>query len=318
MDITATHSNAFACPIYKGTNDGLFAAAGAVEKLPPSGVKRRKSDSLSVFCADLSTFPLAIAWYSACTPLCRKNMDPLTGAAASGLRTSLESLDMLSNNLSNVTTTGFKTDREFYDLYTSADALEPGAYDPTQMPTIQKNWTDFSQGLLQHTGNDIDVGILGEGFFSVKGPSGKLYTRNGAFLLSPAGQIITQEGYPVTDRNGNPIQLDPARGVEIDTKGGVHQSGQTVGQLDMVSFTDLRSLSKQGATYFKYNGSDTDIKQASGEMQQDRIESSNVGSAESAVRLVSVMRQFEMLQKAIGIGTDMNKEALEEVARSGQ
>lgn len=245
-------------------------------------------------------------------------MDPLTSAAASGLRTSLESLDMLSNNLSNVMTSGYKTDREFYDLYTSADALEPGAYDPTQMPTVQRNWVDFSQGLIEHTGNDLDVGILGEGFFSVKGPAGKLYTRNGAFLLSSAGQLITQEGYPVIDRNGNAIKIDPALPVEIDTKGGIHQAGQAVGQMDLVSFADLHSLSKQGATYFKFSGPASDIKQAPGEVQQDRIETSNVASAESAVRLVSVMRQFEMLQKAISIGTDMNKEALEEVARSGQ
>jgi flagellar basal-body rod protein FlgF len=245
-------------------------------------------------------------------------MDPLTGAAASGLRTSLESLDMLANNLSNVTTTGYKTDREFYDLYTSTDALEPGAYDPTQMPTIQKNWTDFSQGLLQHTGNNLDVGILGEGFIAVSGPSGKLYTRNGAFLLNTSGQLITQEGYPVRDRNGSPIQVDPTKSVEIDTRGGVHQAGQPVGQMDLASFTDMHALSKQGATYFQFNGPATDIRPAAGEVQQGRIEGSNVGSAESAVRLVSVMRQFEMLQKAISIGTDMNKEALEEVARSGQ
>lgn len=245
-------------------------------------------------------------------------MDPLTAAATSGLRSSLESLDMLSNNLANVTTTGYKLDREFFDLYTSADAQEPGAYDPTQMPTVQKNWTDFSQGLIQHTGNDMDTAILGEGFFTVKGPSGKLYTRNGAFLLSTAGQLITQEGYPLLDSNGNPIQIDPTVSLQIDTKGGVHQAGQTVGTMAMVSFADPHQLSKRGSTYFAYNGSDTDISVAPGEVQQDRIEASNVGSADSAVRLVTVMRQFEMLQKAISIGTDMNKEALEEVARSGQ
>jgi flagellar basal-body rod protein FlgF len=245
-------------------------------------------------------------------------MDPLTGAAASGLRTSLESLDMLANNLSNVQTTGYKTDREFYDLYTSSDALEPGAYDPTQMPTIQKNWTDFSQGVLQQTGNSLDVGISGEGFIAVKGPSGKLYTRNGALLLNTSGQLVTQEGYPVSDPKGVPIQVDPAQPLEIDSNGGVHQAGQTIAQMELASFTDLHALSKQGSSYFQYNGPATGIKPATGEVRQGRIESSNVGSAESAVRLVTVMRQFEMLQKAISIGTDMNKEALEEVARSGQ
>ena len=110
-------------------------------------------------------------------------MNQLTGAAASGLRTNIESLDMLSNNLSNVMTSGFKMDREFYDLYTSSDALEPGADHPTQMPTVQKNWVDFGQGLIQHTGNDLDIGILGEGFISVQGPNGKLYTRNGSYVV---------------------------------------------------------------------------------------------------------------------------------------
>ncbi len=225
---------------------------------------------------------------------------------------------MLSNNLANVTTTGYKTDREFYDLYTSADALEPGAYDATQMPTVQKNWTDFTQGTMQHTGNDLDAGILGEGFFTVQGPNGKLYTRNGAFLLSPSGQLTTQEGYPLLDGNGSPIKIDPAVPMQLDSKGGVHQAGQTIGQMELVSFADPHTLSKRGANYFQYAGPEDGIQAASGEVQQDRIEASNVGSAESAVRLVTVMRQFEMLQKAISIGTDMNKEALEEVARSGQ
>jgi flagellar basal-body rod protein FlgF len=318
MDITANDYNAFACPSPEANKCGALEAMKGVKKPPLSGAHRRESDDRPAFAPVYRRFCLRLPGPPRAFLGSEKNMDPLTGAATSGLRTSLESLDMLSNNLANVTTTGFKSDREFFDLYTSADSLEPGAYDPTQMPTIQRNWTDFSQGLMQHTGNDLDVGILGEGFFSVNGPSGKLYTRNGAFVMSPTGQLITQEGYPVTDRQGKPIKIDPVRDIEIDTKGGIHQAGQTVGQLDLVSFADLHSLSKQGATYFKYNGSDTDIKVAPGEVQQDRIESSNVGSAESAVRLVSVMRQFEMLQKAIGIGTDMNKEALEEVARSGQ
>ena len=245
-------------------------------------------------------------------------MDPLTSAAASGLRTSLESLDMLANNLANTQTSGYKMDREFYDLYTSDDALAGGDTNPTQMPVVQKNWTDFSQGLLQHTGAPLDFGILGEGFFAANGPSGPLYTRNGAFLMNPSGQLTTQEGYPVRDINGKPIQLSLNVPVEVDTRGGVHQGGQNIAQLEVSSFKDLSALSKRGATYFTFNGQPSDIKPATGEIQQARVEDSNVGSAESAVRLVSVMRQFEMLQKAISIGTDMNKEAIEEVARSGQ
>ena len=101
------------------------------------------------------------------------------------MRTSLEWLNMLANNLANTQTSCYKLDREFYDLYTSQDALDGGSYDPTQMPMINKNWTDFSQGSLQQTSNQLDFAIAGDGFFTVNGPSGPLYTRNGTFRIVP-------------------------------------------------------------------------------------------------------------------------------------
>jgi flagellar basal-body rod protein FlgF len=246
-------------------------------------------------------------------------MDPLTSAAASGMRTSLESLDLLANNLANVQTNGYKVDREFYDLYTSADALTGATDDPTQMPDIVKNWTDFSQGTLQQTSNPLDFAIGGEGFFAVNGPNGNtLYTRNGSFRLSATGQLITQDGYTVRDTKGNPIQLDANQPISVDASGTIMQAGQNVAQLQVASFTDLGQLTKQGASNFRFNGQANAIKRAPGEVQQGKVEGSNVTTAESAVRLVTVMRQFEMLQKAMSIGTDMNRQAVEEVARSGQ
>jgi flagellar basal-body rod protein FlgG len=187
------------------------------------------------------------------------------------------------------------------------------------MPDIVKNWTDFSQGSLQPTSNPLDFAIGGDGFFAVNGPNGNtLYTRNGSFRLSAKGQLITQDGYAVRDVNGKPVQLDPTQPVSVDTAGTITQAGQTVAQLQISSFADPGQLAKQGATYFQFNGQPADIKRATGEVQQGKIEGSNVTAAESAVRLVTVMRQFEMLQKAISIGTDMNHQAIEEVARSGQ
>src|ERR1700679_189976 len=102
---------------------------------------------------------------------CWKLVDPLTSTAASGLRSSMESLDLLANNLANVQTSGFKSDREFYTLYAASEAAEPGAYDPTQMPEIERNWTDYAQGNVRQTGNPTDIAISGTGFFTVSGPS---------------------------------------------------------------------------------------------------------------------------------------------------
>lgn len=247
----------------------------------------------------------------------RNPMDPLTSTAASGLRSSMESLDLLANNLANVQTSGFKSDREFYNLYTAPEANEPGAYDPAQMPNIEGNWTDFGQGNLRQTANPTDLAISGTGFFTVTGPSGPLYTRNGVFKVTSAGRLVTPEGYPLLGGDGQAIQLDPSQRLDLTPQGELSQGGQVAGTIQPVSFVRTSDLSKQGASYFRFDGPATSVSPASGEVLQGRLEDSNVGSAESTVRLVTVMRQFEMLQKAIGIGVEMNQKAIQEVAKSG-
>jgi flagellar hook-basal body protein len=82
----------------------------------------------------------------------------------------MESLDMLANNLANVSTTGFKIDREFYSLYAAPEAVaRDGADNPQVLPTIDRSWTDLSQGSLQQTGKQLDLALDGRGFFTVSG-----------------------------------------------------------------------------------------------------------------------------------------------------
>lgn len=240
----------------------------------------------------------------------------MTGAAASGLRARMESLDMLANNLANSETGGYKIDREFYSLYVAPEAA--GADSPVAMPVIERAWTDFSQGTIRPTGNPLDFALSGKGFFAVDGPAGPLYTRQGAFRLSPAGVLVTTEGYPVRLAGGRQLQTSSPAPLEVAPDGVVSQEGRALGQLAVMNFTDANVLAKQGSSYFQ--GTDPAAAQVPAsdvQVQQGKLEGSNVGSAESAVRLVSVMRQFEMLHKAISIGAEMNKKAVEEVARIG-
>jgi flagellar basal-body rod protein FlgF len=242
-------------------------------------------------------------------------MDALTGAAASGLRARMESLDMLANNLANTETGGYKTDREFYSLYVSPDAAGVA---PAQMPVIERQWTDFSQGVIRPTGNPLDFALSGKGFFSVDGPNGPLYTRQGSFKLSPAGVLVTTEGYAVRLANGRQLQTSSDGPLEVSASGDVIQQGQPLGKLAVMDFADTGVLSKQGSNYYRPGDPAITPAAATGvEIQQGKLEGSNVGTAESAVRLVGVMRQFEMLHKAMAIGAEMNKKAVEEVARVG-
>jgi flagellar basal-body rod protein FlgF len=242
-------------------------------------------------------------------------MDQLTVTAASGMRSRLEALDLLANNISNSGTAGYKADHEFYNLYASADAEGRST-----VPDVERNWIDFSQGMVRETGNPLDVALAGRGFLAADSPGGILYTRNGALRLSKTGVLETVEGYAVRANTSNghiQARLGPAAGaLRIQKDGLVLQDGQALGSLTLADWPKPESLEKQSGAYFRLVDSTLKPAAATGaEVLQGQLESSNAGPAEAAVRLVGVLRQFEMLQKAVSLGAEMNKKAVEDVAR---
>lgn len=241
-------------------------------------------------------------------------MDPLTIAASSGLRSRMDSLELLANNLANAATSGYKDDREFYGLFT-ADSSEPGTGSST-LPVVEKQWTDFSQGNLQTTGSPLDVALSGRGFFSVNGPSGPIYTRNGNFHVSATGELVTSEGFAVRGDGGGTISVGLGKTIDIGTDGTVRQDGKAVGRLAVVDFKTPASLKKMSGAYFESADPTAQLTAVTGTtVEQGKLENSNVPVAASTMRLVGVMRQFEMLQKAIALSGEMNKSSVEQVAR---
>jgi flagellar basal body rod protein FlgG len=233
-------------------------------------------------------------------------MDSLLIAAASGMKSRMESLDMLANNIANTGTVGFKADREFYNLYQQ------------QLPLIENRWTDFSQGSLVPTGNPFDLALSGPGFFALNGPSGTVYTRNGSFRISKTDQLESPEGYTLRNvlDQGKPMVVDPSQAVTVDKDGVVFQAGQQLGkiQLDQIP-TAADAIAKLGNNYFALNPGAGPRAATATEVVQGQQEQSNVSASDSTMRLVNVMRQFEMMQRALNIGSQMNKEAIQDVAR---
>ena len=243
-------------------------------------------------------------------------MDPITAIAASGMRARLESLDLVANNIANASTGGYKADREFYSLYIAPESAAAADDPPPAMPVIQRHWTDLSQGVLQSTGNALDVALSGNGYFRVSGPAGPLYTRNGSFHLDAGGRVVTAEGYAVETTARAALSLPNSTPIEIARDGTVRQDGNVIGQLAIVDFTSAAAPSKAGNNYFEAGGAAPQTP-AGTTVEQGKLEASNSGTAEAAVRLVGVMRQFEMLQKAIALGSDMSKQAIQQVAKVG-
>ncbi len=240
-------------------------------------------------------------------------MDGISSLVASGMRSRMDSLDLVANNIANSETGGYKADREFYSIYASAEASADRQGNVSTQPLVQKQWTDLSAGEMRVTGNPLDVAVNGDGMFAIQTARGIRYTRNGNFRISAAGTLTTADGNAVRSQTGAPIALANGQTVDILPDGTVQQSGNVVGKIQMAAF-DTGSLTKEGANYFVVAPGAV-ARAATGTVSQGKLEQSNVGVAESAVRLVSITRQFEMLQKAAGIGNDFSKRAIEEVAR---
>ncbi len=231
----------------------------------------------------------------------------------------MESLEVLANNLANSTTAGFKADRESYSLYVSPEANYGGPL-PLTVPVIERNWTDFTQGPLQETGKPSDLALAGRGFFALGGTDGPVYSRSGSFRLNAAGALQSGDGRPVLDTLSRPIQLQPNAEARITGSGEIFQNGAPVAQLQIVDFARPEVLSKKGHSLFVLPKGATQADQPAParnvQVNQGYTEAPNTQAAESAVRMIHVLRQFESLQRAMAMAGEMNQKVLDEVVKS--
>lgn len=240
-------------------------------------------------------------------------MDQISVLAAAGMQARMQALDLVANNLANSSTSGYKTDSEFYTLFSEASAGE--GQEDSAVPMMRRQWTDFAPGLLENTNNPLDFGIAGKGFFVVQGPSGPLYTRNGNFRFSTSGNLITSEGYPLLQEGGAPFHANTAQPIEVSRDGTISQKGKSLGRIHIVDFPNAAALTKFGANYFTNSGAQAPEAASGTQIFQGKLEASNVSAAKGAVGIVGLSRQFEMMQKAILLSNDMGKKAIEEVAK---
>lgn len=236
---------------------------------------------------------------------------PLSGAVASE-----RVLEIVANNLANVSTTGFKgekvsfklLDPEPYKFY--KDPLPPANYKvPFEdvMPFrgnevayvgVSGVSRDMSQGSPIATKNPLDVMIEGKGFFSVNTKEGVRYTRNGAFSISQDGALVDKNGFPVLGEKGN-IFLH-GHNVEINHLGEVYQDGELVDSLLVTEFKNPLNLEKVGMNHFLYNGLEQEMNKVEyPSVKQGYLESSNVNAIKNLTDMILAHRSYEAYQQAI-------------------
>ena len=211
----------------------------------------------------------------------------------------MQRLNVISNNLANVNTPGFKRDIAispgFESKLESAEAnLQSG--DAQKIKTV----IDDQMGAIKYTGNPLDVAVESEGFLEVKGAGGTYYTRQGSMSLDGEGRLSIGGSYVVQGVNGE-IRID-AHEPRIDKQGGIWDGDKKVGQLKVVDIADPRQLQRHGGGMYKSlasEGENTVFAEEQVRIRQGYIEASNVNQMNEMVNMIELMRQFEASQKLI-------------------
>jgi flagellar basal-body rod protein FlgG len=247
--------------------------------------------------------------------------------AASGMQAQQLNVEVISNNLANMNTTGFKRQRaEFQDLLyqnvqsVGTDSSDAGTIVPTGVQVglgvqTASIYRITDQGALSNTGNDFDLAIQGEGFFRIQMPNGNdAYTRAGNFAISPDGQIVTADGYTVAPGIAIP---QGARDIAINNQGQVQAvvdgstTAQTVGQLELSSFFNQAGLEAIGDNLFLESAasgaatSGTPGSPGYGSIRQGFVETSNVNAVSEITSLIQAQRAYEMNARVITASDEM-------------
>lgn len=237
-------------------------------------------------------------------------MDPIATLAASGLRARMDTLDLLANNIANGSTTGFKADWPIY----GADSGGQGD-GSIQQPVLWSRWIDHQQGALRQTGDPLNIALEGAGFLVAQGKDGPVLTRGGDLVLSKDGTIGTPDGLPLLNTENQPIRVDPRQPFTITQEGSVSQQGRDLGRLKVVQSTPTGELTRREGVHFDLSSAPANPLTSPPKIRQGSLETSNVNPADSAAKLISVLRQSESLQRAVQLGGEMNRRAAEEVGR---
>ncbi|MCR4896412.1 MAG: flagellar hook-basal body protein [Lachnospiraceae bacterium] len=234
--------------------------------------------------------------------------------AYTGMLNEQHRMDVLSNNMANVTTVGYKkegtTSQAFDEVLTLKIKDSTVGYDLVQREgynsrgvKIGENYVDWSQGSFRITENTYDLALGDTGFFAVEftnkaGETTTMYTRQGQFTLTKEGYLVTNNGDFVLDVNNRRIQLDTLQDTTIDQQGNIWQNDRQVATIQVTDFEDYDYLERYGETYFvPIDGARQTPSGA--RVYSGYLEMSNVQSVSEMVSLISISRQYESNQKII-------------------
>jgi flagellar basal-body rod protein FlgF/flagellar basal-body rod protein FlgG len=233
-------------------------------------------------------------------------------------------MDVIANNVANVTTNGFKADRSLFQEYLMPTAREDnfaaGRDRKLSHVLDRATFRDMAQGSLDQTKNPLDVAINGDGMFAVQTPAGERYTRDGSFQIDNQGQLVTASGYPVLGNNG-PIrfqQTDKQIGISADgtvtVLEGTNRIDSIRSKLRIVNFSQPQRLKKEGANLYSLGEGNAAQPDTKSTLAQGFIERSNVNAVTEMSRMIEINRMYTNMATMLQQQHDLHRTAIDKLA----
>lgn len=220
-------------------------------------------------------------------------------------------MDVVANNMANINTTGFKSEKVLFEQYVMPVARDQDFIGGDQPLSYVQDWAtlhNLSGGAMVQTGNALDAAINGDGFFAVQTPGGDRWTKAGSFQLDRTGTLVDLNGNPVLGDRG-PIQFGPDESnITIGQDGSISSSAGPKGKLRIVEFDNPQALAHDGANLFS-GGAPHPAEGSS--VMQGFIEKSNVSGVAEMAEMIRVQRAYETAASMASRQDDMRRSAIQ-------
>jgi flagellar basal-body rod protein FlgG len=251
--------------------------------------------------------------------------------ATGAMVTQFNRLNIISNNLANANTPGFKQDDiiigDYERIFKQSRDKLPLENNTVQaakfinrninkVPQVVEEYTNFSLGDMLKTSNPLDVALKQKNsFFLIKTPAGEKLTRAGNFSINSQGYLVTKEGYEVLNTKNEPIKIPPnASKITIDQDANIYVDGTKIGTFNIVSVDDLQTLKKVGNTMWSFNPGSI-VTRTKDTTLQGYLEKSNINIIRQMTDLIDTNRMVEEYQKVMTtFMDDLNRDAIEKLA----
>ena len=227
-------------------------------------------------------------------------MENITTIATSRLVAQSRAMEVTADNIANAATPGFKTARiQFSDWISRQSATaSPRGGAVLAYTQDRATWRNFQAGPLNHTANPLDLGITGDGYFTVKTPQGPILTRAGRFSLSSDGTVADAAGHALLDTAGQPIRLSPAdTTLTVAGDGTISSEHGLIGKIGVVAPADPMQLQAQGGAEFRSAAATAPV--AAPAIVQGAVEDSNVQPVQEMVRMMNDLREFQFVTQMV-------------------